>query len=394
MLSRGTKKERNMQRRIRLILAAGLALLLFVSCTPQTSAPTSENIADRYVSSMKRAASCLQNSDTDGAIAAYQEALTLEPGATDAVRGLLSGYQTAADAGTDVQALQIETYETLFAMDAFTEEDYLSLAALYQAAGKNVACRDLLERGQCLAPSAEKQALLEALLCDAATDTAVVQAQFQALAAALSAGQTDEAVQLLLAANWREAVRPRNIGMQRRYTYAENGASLLAAVTCDASGMLTTDLWYTGTDGRCAVLRLTNALVSAFTADSASAGYQGAFRSVCCTLSNRTIVVDSGTMVNGVCTGSLQTELYSGGKTELSALYAERETLTPATYTGALDGAGHTTEAQIDGAPGVIYGYQAEQPRNYVYILDPDNLGVAGFVFDAAALGVAPYPVW
>lgn len=391
---RSTKKEYAMQRNIRIILTTALVLFLFSGCTPAAGAPAVENVTDRYTTSMNQASSRLANSDIDGAIAAYQEALALVPDAQDAVRGLLSCYQAAANAGTDVQALEIAAYETLFAMDAFTEADYLSLSALYQAAGETVACRDLLERGQCLTPTAEKQTLLDTLVCDATNDTEAVQNTFLALDAALSTGETDQAVQLLLTSDWREAVRPRNIGMQRRYTHAQNGATLLASVVYTVTGELTTDVWYTDSNGHCTVLHLGDTIVSAFTADSVSGGYQGNFRSILCTLQNGTIVVDSGSMTNGICTGSIQTQLYNGTSATLSALYDERESLTPASYTGKLDNAGHTQEMQIDGAAGIVYGYQPEQLRNYVYILDPDGIGASSFVFDAAALGVMPYPVW
>lgn len=267
-----------------------------------------------------------------------------------------------------VDTLQ-EYYEQLLAMDVFAEEDYVALAAIYAAQGKQEQQADMLTRVHKLYPSMEYVEALSELIWrkdSSDTETANLIGQLTEL---LRAEDAPGIFLLIASEEWQSAMQSELVGVVTRTVYTDGNQTVQIS-----SDIFATDILCLSGSGELLSYEgdMQGArIVQGTWADS----YQGAFSVSNFDAEHSLLSSFHGTLQENICVGELQID-YDGAE-----------------YTGHFNEQGVTTEEQLaevtkDG--GVIYAYDGSGNR-YLY---EGNSTVDNFRIDTAYLGMPFYEAW
>lgn len=275
----------------------------------------------------------------------------------------LQGDASAAD------TLQ-EYYEQLLAMDVFTEEDYVALAAIYAEQGRQEQQADMLTRVHKLYPSMEYVEALSELIWkkdSSDTETANLIGQLMELLHAEDA----QGISLLVASEeWQSAMQSELVGVVTRTVYTDGNQTVQISSDTFATDILCLSgsgelLSYEGDMQGDRIVKGT----------WADGSYQGAFSMSNFDAEHSLLSSFHGTMQENICVEELQIN-YEGTE-----------------YTGHFDEQGGTTEeqlAEVNGDGGVIYAY-SHSGNQYLYM---DNSTVDVFRIDADYLGMPVFEAW
>lgn len=270
---------------------------------------------------------------------------------------------------TTLATLQ-DYYEKLLAMDVFTEEDYVALAAVYAAMGMQEAQADMLTKAHRLYPSTEHVEALSALVWDRdASDTLTASLVTQMLTAIESEDPT-AAVALTTCEDWQSQLQNELVGVvtKTRYTAGEQTTYII-------SDSFATEVASLASDGTFAFLK-TNSQGSMFVKATLVEGkYQGDFTLTLFNEEGDLIKRYAGTIQNDICVGKLQ------------ITYGETA------YTGTFDEQGHALAEQISSITkdsGVVYAYN----KNKTAYLYEKNASVDTFIIDSNYLHLPVFKEW
>lgn len=373
----------------RKVLAVGLALLLAAQLAACESDMQGESTAVDWIS---KGGDAMDTGAYSEARDDFSNAVLQTPEDPQGYRLLLS----ALDKNGGDTASEIEVYEKLYSLDAFEKKDYLALATLYQQNGESVKARDLLEKAYQLFPEQEVTDALLAAATDIAQEDDPVKSTAEGLFDALQKQDTAAVAGILLAADWYENMMPRLSTGMRRYRGERDGASFRLQVAYGEDGQPSTSLWLL-TDGKITYwysssVRLVSAALSGTEKEC-----DGPFSSLTINLQDGSVFRDTGTFQDGHLTGDYTSECaYAPQPWDAASLFAAQDGLTYTPYTGTFSQDGTPEAEQQDAAAQageLVYAY-SEQKDTYLYITLPEGLTAENAVFDLAALGIEPWPVW
>lgn len=369
------------KRMLCLLCALSLLPLVFSGCG---AAPTT---ADQLTAANAK----LKAGDYAAALPLLDEALALDPGCEEAYRAKIVAC-TNSEPSTEDSAAEIlcSCYEALLALDAADKDDYLSLAALYLAAGRNAKARDLLERGWRLYGADGFSDALFALVVDASSEEEKIAGRLTALCQALEANDQDTAVDLLLAEDWVDTMLPRRAEGYRRYSCRGAEGELRLQVGYEDGTGAVTRLWYLQGE-RTAFLRAdANALIAAHLPTGGSGPYDAWF----CEVSSGALYYDEGTFAAGLLDGDFLSQLAVGEPAPLAALWRARKEAAGELYSGEFQ-AGRALAAQQslgDGKDAVVYAYN-EGKNRYLYT-GGEGENPEDVLFDGAFFALEWAPSW
>ena len=373
-------------------LIAIMLSLLLCGCSLVPLSP--EKAAEKAAAQMTAGDLAAAAGDFTAALEKYRAAEALTPADMATLRAQIEVLTQLAAQSEEYESQLITAWESLYAADAFEEADYTSLAELYIAAGSFRQARDIMEISQCLNPTEEKAALLDSITVDTSTDGETVQNTVPPLLDKLRTGDRDGAVDYILS-DALSQLCSRVPGGSRRYTAADGDAQL-KLLASSVGGQFRADMWYTAADGSVTVISHSPAALFIGTSSLKDGAYDGAFTAQYYKASNGSIVEDSGSFTNGLATGSISTEVYSGGEaTTLSELWSARAELERTAYTGELDEGGHATAKAASGLESgqIAYAY-AEGNTQYVYVIGSEEDTAETFAFTPASFGFEALPQW
>ncbi len=300
---------------------------------------------------------------------------------------------------------QIAAAEQALALEG-TPAQYQALAQMYAQAGMVRKQRDLLERNYRLTGDGPSFESLQGMAVNLKEESSSVQAAAQRLRQYLAAEEyLPEAVALVIAPEWLPTMMPKLSEGRRVYYLQENGWELVFEVGYDAQndGLPYTRAWhYTPESGQVLCLVQQGDAVQTVQTTLENGQYNGAFTAWLCVASAGAVYSEAGTFAAGVLTGEFTSLLYEeDGEIDLYQLFATRAQLTENAleYTGSFEAGlsglnqpGVPAEGDEDDFGFAVYGGNANGNYLFYNLLQGD--AASGFVFDAAFLGLTPYPAY
>ena len=378
----------------RTVIMAMLLSLLLCGCTVGTLSP--EKAAEKAAEQMSAGDKADKSGDLAGALEKYRAAEKLTPTDMNTIRAQIEVLKRMAAQDEQYNAQLTQAYEALYSADGFAEEDYIELAQLYIDGSAMAQARDVLEIGQCLAPSEAKAALLDTLTVDVSTDSSRVQEMLSPLLDKLNSGDRDGAVDYLLTEDVCAGLCSRVTSSSRRYFAKDGTGETRLLVSTDNVGAVSATLWHTASDGKLTVISVSPD--TAFSGETfvKNGGYDGTFTAEYYKASNSSNVIDKGSFADGIATGTVTSEIYAGTEAaELKELWNARADVEKTSYTGELDETGHTTAKDASGLEDgqIAYAY-TDGSTQYAYIISGGEDTAETFVFTPATFGFYPLPEW
>jgi hypothetical protein len=255
-----------------------------------------------------------------------------------------------AESGNDVQSLEDQKsyYETLLAMDCFTEDDYISLAQIYGLLGDEDNQRSILIKLHRLYPSLEHAELISEVIVHADDADEQVSALLQQFSSIAESTDIASFSALISSETWKSVMQDSLVGVTRQTSYQGEKDYF---ITSDS--FQTTLQWDDETGSR-VCWRMEDDNVTIVTAKVDETGFQGDFSSVIYDLEGNQIRSVSGTMKDNICVGSIH--FWFNG----------------INYSGTCNEDGSTAETQIDEqlqVGNIIYAY-SEDSSGYLYAQD------------------------
>lgn len=378
------------------------ACCLFYGCAAGTTAAKDDAAPNEhhYAALYSSAEAAMEQGETEKAIDFLKKAIEEDPVQQEAFRVLISIYEKE-DASAHAEDL-ISAYETLYKMDAFSEADYLALGALYAGADRPGEMKQLLERGQVLNATQEKQALLDGLISRPSLESEDVQAMTAGVAASLAAEDFDAAADLLASDAWRSCMVSRlRDGRWRFHTPkedAQNGMELwIETLQSGGDQSPASTVWALNQDQTLRMIHVDEGRITGATAFISNGAYDGAFTAESCFAETGNVYLDTGMMKNNRCTDafSSKTALGTDPSDDLLALFHARKKLEGEEYFGTFDAEGHTAEKQSSSTKkkGIAYAYTKSKSK-FLFIRDAEQLGAKDFSFQAEDFCIETFPNW
>lgn len=313
-----------------------------------------------------------------------QEVLT-ETGELAQVKSTIESLEAAAEQGADAGALEaliaacdrahtlnpnggydaraLAHSEALYRLDAFTSPlDYILLASRYFAAGRNAEAGQMLSEGaEIFGEGPFRRALRQVILTDETAD-ADTAAALSAIYALFAAGDTDGVWQTVMY-GWLTEDRPF-----RCYTVGrENGVMKCSFSVTD--GATDGQFWFLSGDELQFVQVWSGGSFVSSRAVYTDGGFNGPFSSKTILSENSQVFTVSGTFVNGLCDGRIESSWPNHTDAGMMSM-------------------GHTLEAQRDDVDGCIFAYGPN--GGYTYLLGAD----ASCLFDSSYFYLCSFPSW
>lgn len=289
----------------------------------------------------------------------------------------LTGEETSPQADnttlpTDTSTLATlqDYYEKLLAMDVFTEEDYVALAAVYAAQGMQEAQADMLTKAHRLYPSTAHVEALSALIWDKDASDTQVQTLVAQMLEAIEAEDQAAAAALITSEDWQNQLQNELVGVVTKTRYTADGQ-----ITHITSDSFSTEVMSLSGDGAFAYFKMDSQGSMLVKATLVDGKYQGDFTMALFDAEGDLLKHYAGTIQNDTCVGELQVTF--GGTS----------------YTGTFDEQGHALADQIstvtkDG--GVVYAYN----KNKTAYLYEENVSVDTFIIDSTYLHLPVFKEW
>lgn len=282
-------------------------------------------------------------------------------------------YRTAlAELGTNEEDLQValEYYDKLWLLDAFTEEDFVALATIYETLGDAEHLRDTLIRKHVYYPAEENLEEISNVIVYKNADDESVKALMELVFPALEEGNAEALNMLIISDDWKAEMQDDLVGVSRKTMY--KGTGFYAQIISDE---YSTELCVLKEDTTFYYYKL-NAAGGIWAKTFWTEGsYKGEYTSCYYMPEGELLKACSGTFEKGVTVGEFTIE-YDGR-----------------TYVGEFDENGKTTVEQKDKVTdngGVIYAYNKSI---YKYLYE-ENTTQEKFVVDYEYLGLPMYVEW
>jgi hypothetical protein len=260
-------------------------------------------------------------------------------------------YRTAiAESGTDIKSLEEQKvyYETLLAMDCFTEDDYVSLAQIYGNLGEVDNQRSILIKLHRLYPSLEHAQMISDVIVYTDDTDEQVASILRQISETIENSNITAFSQLIESDTWKTTMQDSLTGVTRK---TSNQGETNFFITSDE---LRTTIQWDNADGIRNCWCMENENVMIVTAAVDDTGFQGIFSFEVYDLEGNQLQGGSGTMKNSICVGEVH--FWHNG----------------VTYSGTCNEDGTTAEDQIDELlqnQNVIYAY-SEDASGYLYAQD------------------------
>ena len=282
----------------------------------------------------------------------------------------LTGEETSPQTDTSTLSTLQDYYEKLLAMDVFTEEDYVALAAVYAAQGMQEAQADMLTKTHRLYPSTEHIAALSALVWDKDSSDTLTASLVAQMLTAIEAEDQAAAAALTASEDWQNQLQNELVGVVTKTRYTTGGQT-----TYITSDSFATEVMSLASNGTFAFFQINSQGSTLIQATLVDGSYQGDFIMSLFDAEGDLIHRYAGTLKNDICVGELQIT-YSGN-----------------TYTGEFDEQGHALADQIPfitKEDGVVYAYN----KNKTAYLYEKNVSVDTFTIDSAYLNLPVFKEW
>lgn len=376
------------------LLLYGVAILLLCSLLSACTAGTPD--ADQL---RKQAQAALAGTDTAQAVSACAAWAEAQPSSEEALRALAAAY-AAQPQDAEALAGEISSYEALYNMGVYTQEDFLTAAALYEQANEPKLRRNVLEIHQKLYYTAEVQALLDTITLDAADENEEIRAQLANMAQLLQNEDADGAVTLATDTAFLKTILPRLTYGARRYRFTtEAGDTLLAKISV-SNGQYAAQLWLQKAGGALVQLEASSARILFYKVADGTNGFSGAYTMQLLQASTGDVIMENGTLAAGICTGDITSSVYWGDSavTDMAGAWQACSSREFIEYTGSFDAAGHTTVTQqkdAESANGIVYAsVKSGNTLYYLYHSQSEAVSAADYVFTAEGMGLVAVPVW
>ncbi len=261
-------------------------------------------------------------------------------------------------------------YEKLLAMDVFTEEDYVALAAVYAAQGMQETQADMLTKAHRLYPSTEHVDALSALVWDKDSSDTLTASLVAQMFTAIGAEDQAAAAALIASEDWKNQLQNELVGVVTKTRYTADGQTTY--ITSDSFATEVANLASNGTFAFFQTNSQGSMLINATLIDGK---YQGDFTLALFDAEGDLIKHYTGTLKNDICVGELQ--ITYGGTS----------------YTGKFDEQGHALADQISSVTkdgGVVYAYN----KNKTAYLYEKNVSVDTFTIDSTHLNLPLFKEW
>ncbi len=234
----------------------------------------------------------------------------------------------------------ILTYETKYYAGEFTQEDYYSLATLYEEQGLIRKQRDLLEQCYRLYGDEASYFALQDITVNIAEEDGALEKEVQLLLQNLStADYFAEGIHQIESPQWMELFMPKLKEGTRRYYLEEDGRiKLVLHAGYNADGKTYSTVWYHGEEDSLALLNYNNGIVQVLNTSMINNVYEGPFTLTLLDGVTGSIAVEQGTFTGGVYSNEYSLKLFKGKASgDPYDLWNNRENVKYSTYKATAD---------------------------------------------------------
>lgn len=284
---------------------------------------------------------------------------------------------------------QIRELERRCGTPDFSQEEYLTLAELYNQNNQIKKQRDTLEICVALYQDSAAMEQLRQLAVNVSEEEPAVQEQVTLLEQNLSTrGYIDEAVSMLHGEEWMNTMMPR-LNQGTRGYYLEQGDNSLYVITgYDASGAFYTQVQYRHGD-QITVLLQTDESVQLLETSMEDGQYNGVYECWTVLAASGDVIRENGNLRDGILVGDYTAQIRWGkGENDLLPLWNLREDMEMTTYNGNFGEDGISTAAQSEEAgDAIVYAYDRGK-QNYLFLSGEEAAAAGSYVFRAESMGM------
>ena len=255
-----------------------------------------------------------------------------------------------------------------YGTSAFSEEEYLELAACYLEESRNREARNLMEEYCRLYADTEGFEMLKEIVVNLAEEDEKIVEQIALLEQNLGAADLfAEGISMLYHNDWTDTLMPKMKSGKRNYYQEKENGSLYIEIGYDSLGAKCTNVWQI-TGEEVLVIVQTPKTLQVMKTGLADNEYHGAFESWRLMADSGDIYHETGTFEKGLYAGVYTADVRKGNdESDIMSLWNSRENFDMRTYQGEFDTDGKTTLEQPEGLNGadgeteVIYAYASDK---------------------------------